>query len=154
VKGEVRGGRLEFQPTLTSAREAHAAGELAAWSQAFLRMPGGNLGIAEPLLRENNINIYLLAEVGLEDLYPCSGPDPEFDFPVPRDQYERNVEAMMRAFEAGWDAPPLFAHLASFLLVDGTHRREALLRLGRPRYWAVLWMNHPPLRGRGQDPPW
>jgi hypothetical protein len=145
---------LSFRPTLTSAREAHAAMELSAWSQAFLRGPGGNLGIADPLLEEDAINIYLLAEVDLRELHPCSGPDSEFDFPVPLDRYERTVEAMMRAFEAGWDAPPLFVHLTSFLLVDGTHRREALLRLGRDRYWAVLWMNRPPLIGRGQDPPW
>jgi hypothetical protein len=145
---------MSFRPTSTSAREAHAAGELSAWSQAFLRGPGGNLGIADPLLREDDINVYLLAEVDLRDVHPCSGPDPEFDFPIPPDEYERNVEAMVHAFETGWDAPPLFVHMKSFLLVDGTHRREALLRLGRHRYWAVLWMNRPPLIGRGQDPPW
>jgi len=145
---------MSFHPTLTSARQAHAAGDLAAWSQAFLCGPGGNLGIADPLLRENDINIYLLAEVGLGDVYPCSGPDADFDFPVPLDQFEHKVDEMMRAFQAGWEAPPLFVHLTSFLHLDGTHRREALVRLGRRRYWAVLWMNRPPRRGRVHDPPW
>jgi hypothetical protein len=145
---------LSFDPTLTSAREAHAAGELSAWSQAFLRGPGGNLGVADPLFEDDDINIYVLAEVDLADVYPCSGPDPEFDFPVPPDDYEEHVEAMMRALETGWDAPPLFVHMKSLLLVDGTHRREALLRLGRQRYWSVLWMNRPAPIGRGQDPPW
>ena len=133
---------------MASAREAHAAGELSAWSQAFLRGEGGNVGIADPLLAEDNV--YLLAEVDLRDVYPCSGPDPEFDFPVPHDEYERRVEAMMRAFETGWDAPPLFVHMPTLFLADGTHRRDALLRLGRDRYWAVLWMNRPPPVGRGQ----
>ena len=144
---------LSFRPTLTSAREASVAGELAAWSQTFLRGEGGNIGIADPLLREDNV--YALAEVDLRDVYPCSGPgpgpEPEFNFPIPLDTYECNVDAMTHAFETGWDAPPLFVHMATLLLADGTHRREALLRLGRPHYWAVLWMNRPSLVGRGQE---
>jgi hypothetical protein len=150
--GEAVGG---FEPTLASAREAHSVGRLAAWSQSFLRGPDGNVGVADPLLRENDVNVYVLAEVDLRDLYPCAGPDPDFAHPIPRDEYESRVEAMMGAFESGWDAPPLFVHMSSLLLVDGTHRREALLRLGRFRYWAVMWMKRPPRRGRLQDDaPW
>jgi hypothetical protein len=144
-----------FHPTLASARKAHSAGRLAAWSQTFLRGPEGNIGVADPLLREDHVNVYALAEVDLRDVYPCAGPDAEFAHPIPADEYESRVEAMMRAFEAGWDAPPLFVHMASLLLVDGTHRREALLRLGRFHYSAVMWMKRPPRRGRVQDdPPW
>ena len=128
--------RLSFRPTLASAREAHTARELPAWSQAFLRGPGGNLGIADPLRVEDNI--CLLTEIDLNDVYPCSGPDADFDFPVPLDQYERTVEDMTGAFQAGWDAPPLFIQLTSLLVLDGNHRREALLRLERGRYSAVL----------------
>jgi hypothetical protein len=139
---------ISYRPTLASAREAHAAGELGAWSQAYLRGEGGNLGIADPLLRDDNV--YLLGDVDLRDVYPCSGPDAGFDWPVPLDEYERKVAAMMQALEAGWDAPPVFVHMPTLLLADGTHRCEALLRLGRHRYGAVLWMNRPPLVGRGQ----
>jgi hypothetical protein len=140
-----------FAPTLTSAREAHAAGELAAWCQSYLRAVGGNVGIADPLLREDNV--YLLGQVALRDVYPCSGPDADFNWPVPRHEFEQRVEAMMRFIQAGWDVPPLFVHMPSLFLADGTHRREALLRLGRANYWAVLWMNRPPLVGRnGRSP--
>lgn len=138
---------LNFGPTATSAREAHAAGELAEWSQWFTRYGDHNMALADGLLSDDFV--YLLAEVPLHDLYPCSGPDPEFDYPDDPDDYERRV-VEMTMFEAGWDAPPLFVHLPTLFLAEGAHRREALLRLGRETYWAVCWMKRPPLVGRGQ----
>jgi hypothetical protein len=141
---------MSFAPTSTSAREAHAAGELAAWSQTFLRGEGGNLGIADPL-RAREDDVYVFAEVGLKDMYPISGADEDFDWPVPPAEFERKVEMMMRRFEEGWDAPPLFVHMRTLRLVDGNHRREALLRLGRRTYWAVMWLRRPAFNGRGQD---
>lgn len=139
---------LDFAPTASSAREAHAVGELAAWSQWFTRHGDHNMALADGLLADDFV--LLLAEVPLRDLYPCSGPDPGFDYPHDPDDYERRVEAMIAAFEAGWDAPPLFVHLPTLFLAEGAHRREALMRLGRENYWAVGWMKRPPLVGRGQ----
>ena len=141
--------RVNFAPTSASAREAHAAGELPAWSQAFLRGEGGNLGVANPL-RERDDDVYVLAEVSLGDVYVISGADEDFDWPVPHIEYEQKVEAMVRMFEEGWDAPPLFVHMHTLRLVDGNHRREALSRLGRRTYWAVMWYRRPPFNGRGQ----
>jgi hypothetical protein len=140
---------VDFAPTSASAREAHAVGDLAEWSQAFLRGEGGNLGVADPL-RARDDDIYVLAEVSLSDVYPISGPDQEFDWPVPPAEYERKVEAMVRLLEAGWDAPPLFVHMPTLRLVDGNHRREALFRLGRRTYCAVMWYRRPAFNGRGQ----
>ena len=140
---------MNFAPTSAAAREAHAAGDLAEWSQAFLRGEGGNLGVAEPL-RERDDDVYVLAQVSLSDVYPISGPDQDFDSPVPPAEYERKVVAMVRLLEEGWDAPPLFVHMPTLRLVDGNHRREALLRLGHRTYWAVMWYRRPALNGRGQ----
>jgi hypothetical protein len=139
---------LDFAPTATSAREAHAAGELPAWSQWFARHGDPNMALANGLLGDDFV--YLLAEVSLRDLYPCSGPAPGFDYPDDPDDYERRVHEMVGMFEAVWDAPPLFVHLPTLFLAEGAHRREALLRLGRETYWAVCWMKRPPLVGRGQ----
>lgn len=138
-----------FAPTSASAREAHRAGALAEWSQAFLRGEGGNLGIANPL-RARGDDVYVLAEVGLDDVYAISGPDEDFDWPVPPAEFEQRVDALMRMLQEGWDAPPLFVHMHTLRLVDGNHRREALLRLGRRTYWAVMWCRRPPFNGRGQ----
>ncbi len=139
---------LTFRATASSAREAHAAGELAAWSQWFNREGGGDVVIADSLLRDDYV--YLIAELPLADIYPVGGPSPSFDWPDDPDDFERKVVEMMGLFEGGWDAPPLFVHLPSYRMVDGGHRREALLRLGRKNYWAVSWMTRPPLTGRGQ----
>jgi len=139
-----------FEPTMTSAREAASAGELGDWSQVFNRSEHGNLGIAEGLLRDDYV--YMLSEVDLRDVHSPSGPESDFDFPYEPAEWERDVAAMMRAFEKGWDAPPLFAHLPTYYLADGAHRREALLRLGRVSFSAVCWMTRPPIIGRGQ--PW
>src|SRR5215218_9633575 len=98
-----------FEPTMTSAREAAAAGKLGEWSQVFNRSPDGNLGIAEGLLKDDYV--YLLADVDLRDVHSPSGPEAEFDFPYEPIDWERKVAALMRAFEQGWDAPPLFVHL-------------------------------------------
>jgi hypothetical protein len=140
---------MNFAPTSASAREAHGTGALAEWSQAFLRSEGGNLGVANPL-RERHGDVYVLAEVALSDVYPISGPDEDFDWPVPPAEFEQKVEAMVRLFDEGWDAPPLFVHMDTLRLVDGNHRREALLRLGRQTYWAVMWYRRPAFNGRGQ----
>jgi len=105
--------------------------------------------VANPL-RERDDDVYVLAEVSLSDVYPISGPDEEFDWPVPPAEYERKVEAMVRLLEEGWDAPPLFVHMHTSRVVDGNHRREALLRLGRRTYWAVMWYRRPAFNGRGQ----
>jgi hypothetical protein len=139
-----------FEPTTTSAREAASAGQLREWSQVFNRSEHGNLGIAEGLLRADYV--YMLSEVDLRDVHSPSGPESGFDFPYEPADWERDVKAMMRAFDEGWDAPPLFAHLPTYYLADGAHRLEALLRLGRVSYSAVCWMTRPPLIGRGQ--PW
>ena len=98
-------------------------------------------------------DVYRLAEVSLSDVYPISGPDEDFDWPVAPTEYERKVEAMVRLLEEGWDMPPLFVHMYTSRLVDGNHRREVLLRLGRRTYWAVMWYRRPALNGRGQPCP-
>jgi hypothetical protein len=106
--------------------------------------------LAWPTPFANATTTYVLAEVSLSDVYPISGPDEEFDWPVSPAEYERKVEAMVRLLEEGWDAPPLFVHMHTSRLVDGNHRREALLRLGRRTYWAVMWYRCPAFNGRGQ----
>jgi hypothetical protein len=140
---------VNFAPTSASAREAHASGQLAEWSQAFLRGKGGNPNVANPL-QEREDDVYVLAEVDLDDVYPISGAGEDFDWPVPPAEFERKVETMVRMFDEGWDAPPLFVHMHTLRLVDGNHRREALLRRGRRTYWAVMWVRRPPFNGRGQ----
>lgn len=138
-----------YAPTSASAREAHAAGELAAWSQQFLRGEGGNLGVANPLSARDD-DIYVLAEVRLDDVYEISGANEEYDWPVAPVVFEERVTSMLRALMDGWDAPPLFVHAPTLRLVDGNHRREALLRHGLSVYWAVMWWRRPPFNGRGQ----
>ena len=96
---------VNFAPTSASAREAHASGLLAQWSQAFLRGEGGNLGVAEPLHQRDD-DVYVLAEVDLDDVYPISGPDQGFDWPVPPAEFERRIKSMVQMFDDGWDAPP------------------------------------------------
>ena len=140
---------MKFAATSASAREAHASGQLAQWCQAFLRGERGNLGVANPL-RERDDDVYVLAEVDLNDVYPISGADEDFDWPVEPAEFERRIETMLRMLDEGWDAPPLFVHMHTLRLVDGNHRREALLRLGRRTYWAVMWFRRPPFNGRGQ----
>jgi hypothetical protein len=147
--GYARAG-MDFAPTLASAQKAHRAGELAAWSQIFLRGEGASVGLADPL-RKRDDDVYVLAEVDLGDVYPITGPREDFDWPLPPEQFERRVEGMVHSLRAGWDAPPLFVHMHTLRLVDGSHRREALLRSGSRTYWAVMWCRRPPFNGRGQQ---
>lgn len=141
---------MNFEPSSAGAREAHRLGRLAEWSQSFLRGEGGNLGIANPL-RERDDDVYVLAEIALSDVYPISGPEEDFDWPIPPTEYERRVEAMVGSLRDGWDAPPLFVHMHTLRLVDGNHRREALIRFGLGTYWAVMWCRRPAFNGRGQQ---
>ena len=141
---------MDYAPTLASAQKAHRAGELAAWCQTWLRGEGGSVGLADPL-RARVDDVYVLAEVDLGNIYPITGPQEDFDWPEPPEQFERQVEAMVQSLRAGWDAPPLFVHMHTLRLVDGSHRREALLRTGCRTYWAVMWCRRPPFNGRGQQ---
>jgi hypothetical protein len=144
---------MEYAPTLSSAKAFCEAGALADWCQSFLRdesFGGESIDFADGLLREPDA-VYWLCEVELSDLYPCCGPDPDFDYPTSAEYYETKVGKMKELIEGGWDAPPLSVHMPSLYLCDGTHRHGALLRLGYRRYWSVLWMSRPPLVGRGQQ---
>jgi hypothetical protein len=145
---------MDYAPTLTAAQAAYAQGELDAWCQAFLRdtsAGGESIAFADGLLGEDTV--YWLAEVELADLYPCCGPDSDFDYPTSEEYYEGKVTGIVERLEQGWDMPPLFVHMPTLYLCDGTHRQGALLRRGDRRYWAVLWMRRPPVVGRGQHWP-
>ena len=137
-----------FAATLSSAQAAHAQGRIEAWAQWFLRGPGDGIALADGLRSRDYI--YLLAEIDLSVVQPACGPEPEFDYPVTPESYEAKVAAMGKLLGGGWNMPPLIVHLPSLYLADGTHRLEALLRLGFARYWAIFWMAPPAPVGRGQ----
>jgi hypothetical protein len=59
-------------------RRRIAHGELAAWCQIFLRGEGASVGLADPL-RERDDDVYVLAEVDLEDVYPITRPEEDFE---------------------------------------------------------------------------
>ncbi|MFN7148230.1 MAG: hypothetical protein ACK4V6_01995 [Microthrixaceae bacterium] len=130
----------EHDFSLSSARDAAAAGALDTWVSEFLRSPGSdNAALAEQLSSPQR---WWVGPVVLpfDQLHRLAGPPDEptlarFD----GDDLE-TVEEMNDSIEDGWEPPPLVVSCRGTQLVveDGNHRIEGMRRAGRTGGWAIV----------------
>jgi hypothetical protein len=126
--------------TCASAVEAGRAGALEDWVHAFLRTAGGNRALSDGLAVAPR-RFHGPVTLPLPLLERCAGPEPGMAFRVSREAFERRVEGLADALRAGRDLPPFIVEFRERRLVlsDGNHRLEALRRLGRTTWPAVIW---------------
>ena len=127
--------------SLASAQRATAEGRLAEWVVDFLSSPGsGNPELAAALAMRGTTYLGPI-RFALDRLTPMAGPDgDDVVVPVATEDWESDVEGMEDSIEQGWHPPPLLvSHQdGNYLLEDGNHRCETMLRTGANYAWVIL----------------
>ncbi len=129
---------------LTPALEAARRGQIEAWVHEFLLGVGRNAPFSEGLKLQPRFWLGPL-EMPLDALEICCGPDPDLEYVVDADGFERHVTGMADSLAEGWKPAPLIASYdaGKLSIRDGNHRYAALRRSGVERYWVVVWFNSP-----------
>ncbi len=132
-------GRREF--SLASAQRAADEDMLAEWVVDFLASPGSDNAELAASLGFSGVTYLGPIRFELDRLTPMAGPDEgSVVVPVPKEEWESDVEAMEDSIEEGWCPPPLLVshRNGSYYLEDGNHRYETLCRSGATDAWTIL----------------
>lgn len=127
--------------SLASAQRAADGGTLAEWVAGFLASPGSNNAELAAALAFSGATYLGPIRLELDRLTPMAGPDEgRVVVPVPKEEWESDVEAMEHSLEEGWHPPPLLvSHRdGKYYLEDGNHRYEMLRRMGATHAWIIL----------------
>ena len=128
---------------LASARTAAAGGQIGQWVQDYLRTgPWANLGLADGLLLCPRWWVGPF-EAPLAGLARKCGPEADLEYVEPLARWNQRTDAMAATIQSVEQLPPLIAEWrpTGWVLADGSHRHEALLRRGFVSCWAVGWFN-------------
>ena len=134
---------MTFDENSHSPRAGAAAqdGRLAAWVVDFLASPGSSNSALAAALAMREVTYLGPVRFALDRLTPMAGPDGDkVIVPVPKEDWESDVAAMVRSIEQGWHPPPLLVshHDGKYFLEDGNHRCETLRRAGMAHAWTIL----------------
>ena len=127
--------------SLASAQRAADESTLAEWVVDFLASPGSDNGELAAALAFSGATYLGPIRFELDRLTPMAGPDEgRVVVPVPKEDWESDVEAMEHSIEEGWRPPPLLvSHRdGKYYLEDGNHRYETLHRSGATHAWTIL----------------
>jgi hypothetical protein len=133
-----------FNPdTLEGAREAADAGQLGQWIQSHLRMEfNPNLGLAEGLSGLETRTYWGLVELDLDTIRQVCGPGEDMLYPEDQDKWDKRINILVKRMESGWNPPPFIVDGGDgppYYLADGNHRLGALQKLGKTKYWSILY---------------
>lgn len=127
--------------SLGAAARADAEGRLAEWVTTFLASPGSDNEALAAELIFHGASFLGLVRLALGDLRPLAGPDHSAArVTVPAPQWDEEVRAMSESLARGWEPPPLLVSYngGGYVIEDGNHRHDALLRAGATHTWAIL----------------
>lgn len=132
-----------FERNIQGACIAAATGRIEAWVDEFLSSGlGANLPMAIGIRKQRRwwIGPVLLP---LDSLIRLCGPEPEMQYCQSVESWETHVAAIMAVDPE--HLPPLILEYrgrhAPLGMHDGSHRHEALRRLGASHVWALIWCN-------------
>lgn len=134
---------MEF--TLKEAISYYKNNKLNEWIQEFLRaedgeMPNPNFALADGLLLEERQYFCPLC-IPIEELKTVRV---EKDIKDADDlkYYLYKVDKIIEKLQH-WDMPPLIVQFdgTDFILTDGSHRYSALKKMGKAKYYAIIWCN-------------
>lgn len=132
---------MEYKSTLSSAIGYAGNGKLEKWVHTYLLSDGHNKEFSDGL---KLFDRYFLGPVKmpLSLFQRCCGPEEDMKWIIPRENFEKKVEALKEIISAENDMPPLIVHYVDgvFELNDGNHRLEAYSRLGIKEYYVIVWI--------------
>jgi hypothetical protein len=128
---------------LASAQQAAAEGRTEEWVQRYLAGgPWANPGLSDGLRLQQRWWRGPVA-TSVQRLERCCGPEPQMEFRMNPEGWERRVEAIAASLVSLAALPPLIVEYRRGVLSvrDGSHRLAAIVRLGWPYAWVLIWYN-------------
>jgi hypothetical protein len=126
-----------------AALEAARQGRTHEWVQEYLRAGiWANHGLADGLLLAPRWWLGPF-QAPLEYFARKCGPEPEMEYVEPVENWNSYVETIAASIISPEDLPPLIVERRNgqWLIADGNHRHEAMLRKGFGSCWALGWLN-------------
>ena len=132
---------LEYQCSLTSAKDFAEVGMLEEWVHVFLLSDGHNKSFSDGLKQFERFYLGPVT-MPLSLFERCCGPEEHMKYRVNSEWFEKRVKLLKKALKENDDMPPLIVHYVEqgFELNDGNHRFEALNRLGIKEYPVIVWI--------------
>ena len=126
--------------TTEGAVQASRLGRIESWVHAFLQGEGGNQTFSDGL-RKCPRAWFGPYSIPMDVVERCCGPEEGMKYKVVPKSFEQRVTAILDRIRSGWDVPPLIVEFAGgeFILNDGNHRHEALVRLKEPTVSVIIW---------------
>ena len=128
---------------LASAKAAAEKGQLQDWALDYISSGDwANMPLFGGL---QLVKRYWVGPVALPlaDMKRVAGPEPDMPYPQDRQDWERRVTVITSTLSDINDLPPLILEINEGIirLADGSHRHEALRRLGHTTCWCIIWYN-------------
>jgi hypothetical protein len=132
-----------FERSVQGACNAAAMGRIDNWVDEFL---SSGLGANPPMalgLRKQRRWWFGPIRLPIDSLVRLCGPEPEMQYRQSVESWEGQIVAIMAVEPER--LPPLIleyrGRLAPLGMHDGSHRHEALRRLGASHVWSLIWCN-------------
>ncbi len=127
--------------TLQAALDYKKKNQIEDWIHLFLHDEGDNIPFSTGLKLEKRIFLGPI-KMPLSLFKRCCGPEKHLKYIIDKDGFEQKVEAIQKRFKNGWDMPPLIINYIhdEFVLNDGNHRYEALIREKVEEYYVIIWI--------------
>jgi hypothetical protein len=132
-----------YKYTLESAFIANKEDKLCAWLIDFLVKEGNNPKLAK-ILQDEKPNWIGLVEYDLNKLKRVMGPEPEMVFHESEEAWQQRINKFVELISNGLKPCPIIAsdYWNEILICDGTHRFEALKKVGITKYWTIFFLRN------------
>lgn len=123
------------------AREFSKEGRIEEWIHRFLCDEGDNIPFSDGLKIEKRIYVGPL-RMPVQIFERCCGPEEDMQYKVAIEGFEERVGRICLRIQSGWDMPPLIINYIDdrFILSDGNHRYEAIIRSGLKECDVIIWI--------------
>ena len=126
---------------LSTAQAYAQSSRLEEWVHAYLATgEWANLGLSDGLKLQQRWWIDPI-EVPLDLLIRVCGPEPEMLYTQDAAGWEKRVGKISNSLEDSAALPPLIVHFddGDYIISDGNHRHEAMVRKGWSHCWIIIW---------------
>ncbi len=132
-----------YKFTLKSALKAKEQEKLHQWVINYLNNEGRNEKLSKVLKEESNIWMDIV-EYPLDKLKRVMGPEKEMIFRESLKKWEGRINHFIKCIKNNEVLPPIIAtdYWDEIHICDGTHRYEALKRIGCKEFWTIFYIKN------------